>query len=168
MRLIFYFGVFLVMLYSCNSEPNVVRLRTVKAKKKEVPQVHANRVLTVEIEGMACEMACGGSIRTHLKATGAVDRVKFDFIDGRQVQKAFISYDEFKISDKKMIELIEKINDKQFTTHRYYTEKIDTSLFIDGDTQTSPTTEPTKSNVSDVSRSTRLPDLFDLLGNLVE
>jgi hypothetical protein len=113
-----------IFLFSCNSEPKTVHLRTVKGKREAVAKVNANRLLTVEVEGMSCEMACGGSLRMNLKATGAIDRVKFDFVDGRKIQTAFISYNDTMISDREIIKLIESLNEHQFTCHKHSTEVI--------------------------------------------
>jgi copper chaperone CopZ len=167
MRSILFISACTALFISCSSEPNVVHLRTVKGQKKEVVKVQANRMLTVEIEGMSCEMACGGSIRTNLKATGAVDRVQFDFVDGRTIQKAFISYDDTQISDEEMVKLIETINDKQFTTHKHSSEEMSKTGSESSSNETS-SDETSKVDVSEVSPSIELPNLFDLLKNLVQ
>lgn len=167
MRYFLYLSVFSVALFSCNQESEVVHLRTVKGQKKEVAKVDANRMLTIEIEGMSCEMACGGSIRTNLKATGAVDRVQYDFEDGRTIQTAFISYDDRKITDKEMVKIIETINEKQFTTHKHSSEAISKESKT-SDSENERAEEESKVAVSEVSPSIELPNLFDLLKNLVQ
>lgn len=166
MRSVFFFSALAVIFLSCSSEPKVVHLRTVKGQKKEVAKVNANKMLSVEIEGMSCEMACGGSIRMNLKATGAVDRVKFDFVDGRKIQTAFISYDDSKISERQMLKLIESINENQFRTHKHTSEEISSTSNAPAATNGSGE-ENSKIDVSDVSPSIELPNLFDLLKNLV-
>lgn len=166
MRSVFFFCALTAIVFSCSSEPKVVHLRTVKGQKNELAQVNANKMLSVEIEGMSCEMACGGSIRMNLKATGAVDRVKFDFVDGRKIQTAFISYDDSKISERQMLKLIESINEKQFRTHKHTTEEISSSSDHHPSTKGSEE-ESSKIDVSDMSPSIELPNLFDLLRNLV-
>lgn len=147
------------MLFSCSSEPSVVHLRTIKGQKKIMPKVEANQMLTIEIEGMACEMACGGSIRSNLKATGSVERVQFDFVEGRKIQTAFISFDDNKIDAKKIMQIIEQINDKQFKTHNYSSESMEKS-------SSSESLESSKEEASSVNvtqgTSFELPNLFDL------
>ena len=167
MRSILYVSALTTLLFSCSSEPEVVHLRTVKGQEKETIKVNANRMLTVEIEGMSCEMACGGSIRTNLKATGAVDRVQFDFEDGREIQTAFISYDSKKISDDQMLKLIQTINEKQFTTHKHSSEALASSEEATGSDK-GGSNETSKVDVSEVTPSIELPNLFDLLKNLVQ
>lgn len=124
MRLTLIFSSLTLFFISCSNEPNVVHLRTVKGQRKEVAKVNANRLLSVEIEGMSCEMACGGSIRMNLKATGAVDRVQFDFTDGRKIQTASIAYDDTQITETEILKLIENMNEHQFKTHKHSTEEL--------------------------------------------
>ncbi len=124
MRFIIISSMLTIFLFSCNSEPKAVHLRTVKGKRVAVAKVNANRLLTVEVEGMSCEMACGGSLRMNLKATGAIDRVKFDFTDGRKIQTASIAYDDTQITETEILKLIENMNEHQFKTHKHSTEEL--------------------------------------------
>ena len=48
-------------------------------KGEQVPDVTADRMLVVELEGMVCKMGCGGEIRKELYATNGVENVSFDF-----------------------------------------------------------------------------------------
>ena len=117
----------LLVVLSCSSEPKVIHIKTVKGKKELAPKVMANTLLTLEIEGMTCEMGCGGSIRKELKATGGVQRVKYDFLEGRKVQTATISFDNKKVSSKQMIGIITQMNDKQFTVGKSIEESINST-----------------------------------------
>lgn len=106
---------FALALMACSSNPEVVHLRTEKAKKKEVVKVEPNKTLTADIDGMTCEMGCGGSIRTKLKGTGAVSRVQFDFVEGRKTQGMTVFFDETKISQKQIKDILLTMNEQQFT-----------------------------------------------------
>ncbi len=106
---------FALALMACSSNPEVVHLRTEKPKKKEVVRVEPNATMTAEVEGMTCEMGCGGSIRTELKATGAVSRVQFDFVEGRTKQGMTVYFDETKITQKRMMDILRTMNEQQFT-----------------------------------------------------
>ncbi len=106
---------FALALMACSSKPEVVHLRTEKPKKKEIVQVEPNKSFTADIDGMTCEMGCGGSIRTKLKGTGAVSRVKFDFVEGRKTQGMTVFFDETKISQKKIKDILLTMNEQQFT-----------------------------------------------------
>lgn len=92
-------------------------------KEKTVAVIPTNK-LTVEVSGMSCVHACGGAIRMGLKDTKAVDRVSFDFKDGRKTNTCYVTFDEKKISEKQIISIIQKLNNKQFTTGKSSVEPI--------------------------------------------
>lgn len=152
-----------LLLSACSSEPNVVLLRTEKKHTAVKPVVQANRLLTLEVEGMTCEMGCGGSIRKELKATGGVERVEFNFIEGKKIQIAKISFDKDKISADEMVTILTSMNDKQFKVGTIRSEAIDVSV----------STESVKANADapekiKISTSTyTLPNLMDILSSFV-
>jgi len=117
MKSIFILTGTVLLLNSCGGESKE-RIIAVKHHNETQPtvKVAANQTLEVEVSGMSCVHACGGAIRMNLKDTKAVDRVSFDFKDGRKTNTCFVTFDDSKISAKEIISLIEKINDKQFTT----------------------------------------------------
>ena len=103
----------LLFLAACSSEPNTVLLKTEKGKKEvSKEEVVPNRMATIEISGMTCEAGCGGTIRKELKATGGVSRVQYDFVEGREVQTAKVSFDKDKVTLDQMIKIITTINEK--------------------------------------------------------
>ncbi len=119
----------LVMVFvSCTTQEEKIIVKNASPKKEKTEiSVVPNRMLTVEIEGMSCEMNCGGSIRKGLKKTGAVSRVEFVWVEEAEKQVTKISYDDKKIDEAKIVALIEKLNDGQFTTHGGKSEKIGSS-----------------------------------------
>lgn len=161
----------LLVVASCSNdgEKKIISVEK-KVVLKEPVQVAVNREMAVEIEGMSCEHACGGSIRMALKETGAVDRCSFDFKDGRKSNTAFITFDKDKISADKIISIIEELNEKQFTTANATTKTIEatenksTSNVSTSTTKTSNVTSP-KIEVS--TSSFEFPNLFDLVANLL-
>lgn len=110
----------LLLLAACSQNDESGEKKIISVEKKEVlkepVKVFPNQTMTVKVKGMSCEHSCGGSIRMALKETGAVDRCSFDFKEERPENTAIITYDDKKISPKKIISIIETINDKQFTT----------------------------------------------------
>ncbi|MBP6090491.1 MAG: heavy-metal-associated domain-containing protein [Crocinitomicaceae bacterium] len=103
------------LFVACNSTPETIVLRREKVVKTTKTKVIGNKKMTVEIEGMTCEMGCGGSIRKALKETGGVERVQYDFVEGRKKQVAIVTYNDQQVSPKEALKLIETINEKQFT-----------------------------------------------------
>lgn len=156
------------IVLSCSSEPKVVHLRTVKGKKEVAPSIKVNTLLTLEIEGMTCEMGCGGSIRKELKATGGVQRVKYDFQEGRTVQTATISFDNKKVTTKQMINIITKMNENQFTVGKSTEESINNKT-SDLTPKSTSRTETCKEDVSvDLSEQKMgLPNIFEILAATV-
>ena len=131
MKLLFYFLFSLTLVYSCNQKEDVVILKRQKLSetqknpkpKKETP----NTVLELDIEGMTCELGCGGSIRVGVKELGGIHRVRFDFKEGQKKQRAYVSYDSKKVDKNQIIEEIEKLNDGQFIAEEISTEKSKTN-----------------------------------------
>lgn len=132
--------------------------------------VHANNKVAIEVTGMTCEHACGGSIRMALKETGAVERVSFDFEDGRAKNTAYISYDEKKISTEEIKGIIEELNENQFTTGT-----IKNTALKPSESSTSPDSKSSKSSEAtskielDVhpSSSWKLPNIFQIFARLI-
>jgi copper chaperone CopZ len=125
MKKIIYLVSVILIAISCTTNEEKIIVKNAKPKVEKTAQaIVPNNLLTVEIEGMSCEMNCGGSIRKALKKTGAVSRVEFDWVEEAEKQITKISYDDKKMNDKQILALIESLNDGQFTTHGGKIEKI--------------------------------------------
>ncbi len=111
-------AIFPLLLASCNESSEKVHIRTVKGKtnKKLEQNIVSNTKLSIEISGMSCEKGCGGTIRKALKQTGGVDRVSYDFVEGRDIQIANITLDSNKVDLKKIKNIISDLNENQFKT----------------------------------------------------
>ena len=68
-----------LVLSSCSTESNNANNTSEKEVEEKTEAVIPNRMLTMEIDGMVCQMGCGGSIRKELKAIGGISSVEFDF-----------------------------------------------------------------------------------------
>ena len=108
------FVILLAVFVACGQQEKQIEVAK-KADKKEIPvKVNVNKTISLNIEGMVCEMGCGSSIRKALKDTKAVDRCSFDFKDERKVNVATISFDSTAINKDKIVSIISTLNDKQF------------------------------------------------------
>src|SRR5574343_258 len=155
----------LLFLAACSSEPTTVLLKTEKGKKEvSKEEVVPDRMATIEISGMTCEAGCGGTIRKELKATGGVSRVQYDFVEGRDVQTAKVSFDKDKVTLYQMIKIITTINEKQFTVGKTISEEIN-------DVSSTPTeASPSKETVEKVSMSDaqiEMPNLIGILSDVI-
>lgn len=152
-----YFVIALLMISASCGESGQKKIISVEKKEvlKQPVQVTANREMAIEVEGMSCEHACGGAIRMALKETGAVDRCSFDFKEDRAKNTAFITFDKDKISADKIISIIEKVNDKQFTTSNPTTKTLDKTE------EESSKATTTSNETSSLSRSTSIEEVSE-------
>ena len=155
----------LLFLAACSSESKTVLLKTEKGKKEvSKEEVVPDRMATIEISGMTCEAGCGGTIRKELKATGGVSRVQYDFVEGREVQTAKVSFDKDKVTLDQMLKIITTTNEKQFTVGKTSSEAVnDVST-----TSTEPS--PSKETVEKVSMSEtqiEMPNLIGILSDII-
>lgn len=77
--------------------------------------VEATHIAEIKIEGMTCEMGCGGDIRKALRNTGGVSKVDFDFKSDREVNSAFVHFDAQTINLESIKRVISELNKGQFT-----------------------------------------------------
>ncbi len=164
-------GILLLGACSQNSSEKTVQKEVTVVETEQVSNVTPTKLLSMEIAGMSCEMGCGSAIRKGLLATGAVERVQFDFKMGRDVNTATISFDDAKISEQELSKIISELNDKQFTIgsstiSAYKAEEKSTSS-SESETKTkSSGSIGAQSSFSDLEQSSfeiKTPNLIDLL-----
>lgn len=100
------------LLFSCNETS--VKSIPVSVKKSKPVIVRSNSQVDFAVEGMVCQMGCGGSIRKELKMTNAVERVEVNFVEEQKEQIVHVSYDSTLITSSKITALLNTINDRQF------------------------------------------------------
>ncbi|MNJ83796.1 hypothetical protein D3C87_12200 [compost metagenome] len=155
-------------LGSCSSGEKKIISVEKKVVYKKLDPVHANRKLAVEVSGMSCEHACGGSIRMALKETGAVDRVSYDFESGRKSNVAYITFDKSKISADKIVSIIETINDKQFKTGKLSSSDVEEATKSESPSTTVVTeTKTSKIDVKVPETSWEMPNVFKFFARLI-
>ena len=160
-------------LFSCDftsKENKEVILRREKVKQAAKPEKQhlSNKILELDVEGMSCEMGCGGAIRTGVIEMGGVERVRFDFVEGEKKQRTFITFDDNQIKKEKIIDAIKELNDKQFSVHEVSLKKYEYEV-------TNPTTGAATSNsdkpVSNPSISIipafEIPNIMDVLSDFI-
>lgn len=100
-------------LFSCQESP--VQEKKAETKKEKTIPVHANAQLDFSVEGMVCQMGCGGSMRKELKNAGGVERVEVNFVENQKQQQVSVTYDSLLITAEKISSILNTMNDKQFT-----------------------------------------------------
>ena len=150
-------------MIACSSEVQVDS-NQIQGEVSNAELVLPNRLLTVEIEGMVCEMGCGGSIRKDLKATGGVSDVTFDYKEDRNTNFVAVTYDSQRITEQEMIERLSDLNEGQFTVGITEWEE-----FQAENSKQNNGTKSSEDSKIDVASSSGLeiPNLLDLLSGLL-
>lgn len=94
---------------------------------EEQSEAVSNEVARIAVEGMVCEMGCGGAIRKELYATKAVDQVDVDFDEEASENIIAVHFDNRKISTDEILKKIGEINEGQFTVTLKGTEPLKAS-----------------------------------------
>ena len=68
-------------------------------------------IATLAIEGMSCEMMCGGKIASTLEKLDGVKKVDIEFIDMDEESYALVEYDSSVITEKEMVAGVHGIAD---------------------------------------------------------
>lgn len=66
------------------------------------------------IEGMSCEMMCGGSIKKALAKLPGVTGTEIVFHEGEEADHAVVTYNEAEISDAQLVAAIQELYDGQY------------------------------------------------------
>ena len=101
MRQILFSIALITLVSACSSNVNLDSGQNVASSVEK--QIVPNRLLTMEIDGMVCEMGCGSSIREALNGLEGVSSVEFDFIEERATNIAKISFDKNRVSVDEMV-----------------------------------------------------------------
>jgi copper chaperone CopZ len=153
----------LILLSACTGGSEKIYLRTEKGPRETPVIPAANTLLTMEVKGMTCEMGCGGSIRKAVKGTGAVARVRYEWVEGKKVQKAFVSFDSTKVSVKELVAIVNELNEGQFTVGKHFSSPIEVT-----NTQTEkPAPEDSESAIEINNTHFEFPNLLNILKDLI-
>jgi copper chaperone CopZ len=101
-------------LFACTNNSNSKKKTETSKEVKQI--IQANAQIDLDVEGMVCQMGCGGSMRKELKKTGAVAQVDVQFVEGNISQRVQVLYDSTLISANKISSILNTMNEKQFST----------------------------------------------------
>lgn len=127
MKIIFSLLTVSFVLFACSSEPDgelVTKPVEVKMPNQiEVEKVVVNpdKFASMEVEGMVCKMGCAAAIKAELLKTDAVAECNVEFIEEQKTNTVKFQYDSEKLDSAKVVELIQGINEGQFTIHEMST-----------------------------------------------
>lgn len=160
-------------ILACNSSKDVekvTRKETVTDPSAQsgaqLPDVTADRMLVLELEGMVCKMGCGGEIRKELYSTNGVEDVSFDFDEENPLDVAHVAYDRDKVSADRIIEIINAINDGQFTVKNTHSEPyVSPSVTVNESSEKTTNSKKARVQVK-VPKYSNAPDVFDIFSFL--
>ncbi len=153
-----------VILSACSTD--VAPENTPETEEIAAAEVHPNQVLTMEIDGMVCQMGCGGSIRKGLKGTNGVASVEFDFEEERKTNIAKIAFDKSIVTSEELIKVVADLNDGQFLVGTVSFEDVAVSVKSN---KTKKLKDGDNSSKVDVSSSTiKFPNLLDVFSGLLK
>lgn len=121
---------FSIIVSSCSSnseqqpKKKSIRVDMPKVEALDKVVVNANQSATLEVEGMVCKMGCAAAIKGELLKTNAVSECNVDFEEDRKINTVKVEFDNQQIDSTKMVELIESINEGQFTVHGVSTKSL--------------------------------------------
>ncbi len=156
-----------LFVFGCSSEEKKVFLRKESHKEIKPNSVKANRILTIEIEGMTCVLGCGASIRKELFSTNSVNSVEFDFKEGREVNTANIAFDKDKITVDEMIKLITTMNEKQFKVGKTTSSDFNSPKQNSENTISKPVSNLEESTIKASSSKIEMPNFLDLIARFI-
>ncbi len=173
MRTFLKFFFIAILLFSCDfnsTKDKEIILRREKIQKPQSLEKEcvSNKILALDVEGMSCEMSCGGSIRVGVMDLGGVERVRFNFVEGEQKQRTFIIYDDNQIKKDNIISKIKTINDQQFSVQEISLKNYTPEL-----KNTSPNNSAANSNGSvsnqniSILPELKIPNLIDVLSDFI-
>ncbi|GAB5416667.1 MAG: hypothetical protein Crog4KO_21560 [Crocinitomicaceae bacterium] len=161
------------LMLSCSEEKPKVRIvKGGQDEQKEVgqqlPEVKADRLLVVELEGMVCEKGCGGSIRSELYTSNAVKEVSFEFDEEKTVDVAKVAYDRNKITADEIVAIIAAANQGQFNVIKTRSEAYVDDSYSEktSDASDNTTKSKTKVTIKTSSNSSYGEGFFDLFSLL--
>lgn len=165
-----------VFVSACSSSSDKTNTKEVKKTHISIQtsEVQANKLLTVDIDGMVCEKGCGSSIRKELMNTNAIESCEFDFQTDRKTNTVKIAFDKDKITVDKIVSILNTMNEKQFKvleshTNEFITKntgkKSEIQVEESSEESSSVEKEEAKIQVSDSTNDT--PNLLQLFSRLI-
>lgn len=146
-------------------EGKVIRRETISQNGEMLPQVEADRMLVVELEGMMCVKGCGSSIRSEMYDSEAVESVSFDFDEDEPVDVARIAYDRSKITPDEIVAILSSMEEG-----KYKVKDVKSEAFVsESNTVSDNTTNSGSSKRAKVSVKTKYvetTDIFDIFSFL--
>lgn len=116
-KILFYPLVSVLLIASCQTSTNPDNAEEVSVEPKVnviESDAEPKMVARLAIEGMGCEMACGGAIKKALGNLEGVVATDIDFDSDQETDFAIVEFDESKVSSNKMVETVSALRKGQY------------------------------------------------------
>ncbi|MFM1931205.1 MAG: hypothetical protein RL226_508 [Bacteroidota bacterium] len=143
------------VILSCNNAPEVA-----VTHKEAVAQVEKT-VARIGVEGMMCEIACGGKIRKELSKLSGVASADIEYADGQPTNFAVVEYNPNLISEVEMIQCVNGIADGL-----YHVNGVEITHFVPGNLPEGSAGEET-SELQMEFNDLRMPGVTDIFYALI-
>ena len=143
-----------VFLFTCTPEGDV------NVVYKEATASVDKTVARIGVEGMMCEIACGGKIRKELSELKGVASADVEFEDGQPTNYAVVEYNPNLISEVEMVQCVNGIADGL-----YHVKEVEVTHYLPTSNASGAYDEQT-SEVNMTIDGIRLPGITDLIHGL--
>jgi len=108
-----------ILIMGCSQQPAATADAVATGVERTVKEITITDGTPVtyadlSIDGMSCEMMCGGSIKKALAKLPGIAQTEIKFVEGDERDHAIVTYDESKVTDAQMIEAIHGLYDGQY------------------------------------------------------
>jgi copper chaperone CopZ len=161
-----------LLLISCQTDSgqSTPKAEAVQPVVKVVQTDGTPKILaTLAIEGMGCEMACGGSIKKALSGMDGVVATEIRFDADNETDFAVVEYDESKVSGEQMIAVVNELRKGHYNVSALTIEKHVASAGNGGDnaSQESAASEKAQGKPQMETRSFNFPNILDILNRFI-
>lgn len=160
------FGLLLVMV-ACGVEETTIieKDNDVSKNETEKKDVVANAEVEMNIEGMTCMINCVTAVKKALKNTEGVGDVTVDFDPDRAIDKATIKYDDKLVTEDKIKQVIEELNNG---IYKVVDAPADSSSISEESKNDKSVISKVSDGVNSVSFKTyEIPSLFQVLNSFL-
>jgi copper chaperone CopZ len=96
-----------VVVFACNSDVNP----SVEVAHSEQVALSEKTIAKIAVDGMMCEIACGGKIRKELSEIQGVASAAIEFTEGADVNFALVEFNPELVKEEQLITCINTISD---------------------------------------------------------
>lgn len=157
------------LLVACNSSsPETVSSAAAGVTRSVTEVLVSGTPVTMadlSIEGMTCEMMCGGSIKKALAKLPGVNATDIAFTEDATADHAIVTFDAAQVSEAEIVKTVEALHDGQ-----YKVSAIAITKQVQGAPAADATDEPAEKVQAQVSASLPelvLPSVFGVLSRLL-